>query len=126
MHTLELKDDVHMIIEGLYLGNFQAVMNIERLRKLNISHILILAYPVPTEFEPEFQYMCIEIMDDHKANLFKSLSEGIMFIKDALEVHSKASRANIYESQKGGCLVASTMGNSRSAAFIIGYLIYTR
>ena len=54
MHTLELKDDVHMIIEGLYLGNFQAVMNVERLRKLNISHILILAYPVPTEFEPEF------------------------------------------------------------------------
>lgn len=92
----------------------------------NISHVLILAYPTPTEFEPDLQYMCIELMDDHKSNLFKSLSDGIYFISDALEQHSKASRANIYNSNKGGCLVASTMGVSRSTAFVIGYLIYAR
>ena len=31
---LELKDDLHMIIPGLYLGDYQAVMNTERLRRL--------------------------------------------------------------------------------------------
>lgn len=70
--------------------------------------------------------MCIELIDDHKSNLFKSLSDGIQFICEALEQHSKASRANIYNSRKGGCLVASTKGVSRSAAFVIGYLIYAR
>ena len=92
----------------------------------NISHVLILAYPVPTEFEADLRYMCIELIDDHKQNLFKSLSDGILFICEALDQHSKAKRANIYNSGKGGCLVASTMGQSRSAAFVIGYLIYAR
>ena len=31
---LKLGEDLHMIIEGLYLGNYQAVMNVERLRRL--------------------------------------------------------------------------------------------
>jgi protein-tyrosine phosphatase len=70
--------------------------------------------------------MCIELIDDHKANLFKCLSEGINFITEGLEQHSKASHSNIFQSNKGGCLVASTKGVSRSAAFVIGYLIYAR
>ena len=74
-----------MIIPGLYLGNFAAVLNAERLRRLGISHILILAYPTPAEFEPDLRYMCIELMDDHKSNLFKSLSDGIVFISEGLE-----------------------------------------
>jgi hypothetical protein len=86
-----------MIIEGLYLGSFAAVTNPERLRRLNISHVLVLAYPTPTEFEPDLRYMCIELIDDYKSSLFKSLSEGIVFISEALEQHSKASRANIYQ-----------------------------
>ena len=73
-------EDLHMVIEGLYLGNFEAVQNVERLRRLNISHLLILAYPTPTEFDNDLRYMCIELMDDHKANLFKSLSDGILFM----------------------------------------------
>ena len=88
--------------------------------------MLVLAYPTPTEFEQDLRYMCIELIDDHKQNLFKSLSDGILFICEALEQHSKASHANIYNSSKGGCLVASTKGHSRSAAFVIGYLIYAR
>ena len=55
-----------MIIPGLYLGNFESVMNAERLRRLGISHILILAYPTPSSFENDFRYMCIELIDDHK------------------------------------------------------------
>ena len=72
--------------------------------------MLILAYPTPAEFEPDLRYMCIELMDDHKSNLFKSLSDGIVFISEGLEQHSKTSRANIFNSSKGGCLVASTKG----------------
>ena len=63
---LKLKEDLHMIIPGLYLGNFEAVLNAERLRRLGISHILILAYPTPKAFEEDFRYMCIELIDDHK------------------------------------------------------------
>jgi len=77
---LKLKEDLHMIIDGLYLGSFEAVLNTERLRRLNISHILVLAYPSLSDFEPDFRYMCIELIDDYKSNLFKSLSDGIMFI----------------------------------------------
>ena len=47
--------------------------------------MLILAYPTPSEFEPDLRYMCIELMDDHKSNLFKSLSDGIQFISEALD-----------------------------------------
>ena len=72
--------------------------------------MLVLAYPTPTEFDQDLRYMCIELIDDHKQNLFKSLSDGILFICEALEQHSKANRANIYNSSKGGCLVASTKG----------------
>mmetsp|Transcript_37493 Transcript_37493/g.45659 ORF Transcript_37493/g.45659 Transcript_37493/m.45659 type:complete len:108 (+) Transcript_37493:3-326(+) len=63
---LQLKEDLHMVIPGLYLGNFNAVLNTERLRRLGISHILILAYPTPSHFEDDFRYMCIELIDDHK------------------------------------------------------------
>jgi len=79
-NQLKLKEEVHMITEGLYLGNFASVLNTERLRRLNISHILILAYPIPQDYETDFRYMCIELIDDHKSNLFQSLSEGILFI----------------------------------------------
>ena len=82
---LKLKEDLHMIIEGLYLGSFEAVQNTERLKRLNISHILVLAYPTLENFEPDFRYMCIELIDDYKSNLFKSLSDGIMFISEAVE-----------------------------------------
>jgi len=85
--------------------------------------VLILAYPTPTEFELDLRYMCIELMDDHKTNLFKCLSDGIKFISEGLDQYSKASRSNIYQDTVGGCLVASTQGVSRSAAFVIGYLI---
>ena len=73
-----------MIIPGLYLGNFEAVLNAERLRRLGISHILILAYPTPKMFEADFRYMCIELIDDHKQNLYRSLSDGILFMQEGI------------------------------------------
>ena len=115
-----------MIVPGLYLGNFASVLNAERLRRLGISHILILAYPTPQSFEQDFRYMCIELIDDHKQNLFRSLSDGIMFIQAGLDQYEKAQHKSVHESRRGGVLVASTKGQSRSAAFVIGYFIYAR
>ena len=37
-NSLLLKNDIDMIIDGLYLGNFEAVLNPERLRRLVSSH----------------------------------------------------------------------------------------
>ena len=47
-------------------------------------------------------------------------------MKDALSLHSVASKANIHQSSKGGVLVASDRGVCRGPAVVIAYLMNAR
>ena len=76
-----------MIIEGLFIGNNAAMENATRLKMLvsfqsfllnpfllqNISHVLVLSQSAPTVFDQDIKYMCVELHDDYKSNIFYHL-----------------------------------------------------
>ena len=140
--TTSLGEDIHMVIEGLFVGNNAAIDNSQRLKMLvsslnfglnsisiqNITHVLVLSYPQPEkeQLDNEIKYMCIELHDDYKSNIFYHLPQGIEFIQEALTVHSVASKANIHQSPKGGVLVASNNGICRSPSIVAAYLMYAK
>ena len=88
--------------------------------------MLVLAYPPPTEFDTEIKYLCIELHDDYKSNMFMHLAPGIEFIQEALSQHQVASKANLNASKKGGVLIASNKGECRGPAFACAYLMYVK
>ena len=115
LNDLLLKDDLDMIIEGLYIGNIASIENLQRLKMLHISHIITCVFPSPDYFSPEFEYLCLEIVDDQKAKILFHLPKAIDFIDRAL-VKKK-------ETGNGGVLVMSTNGRSRPVVIVISYLM---
>ena len=112
---LEGKDNqLHLVLPGLFIGPIGAARNLKALRKSGITHILNLSPVVPCYFidnpEGAFCYHHItSIYDSSDADLLPHLPESVEFI-------SKGRAA-------GGVLVHCYAGQSRSASFIIGYLI---
>ena len=116
LNDLQLKDDLDMIIDGLYIGNIASIENLQRLKMLHISHIITCAFPSPDYFSPEFEYLCLEMVDDQKARILVHLPKAIDFIDRAL--------AKKKQTGNGGVLVMSTNGKSRPVSIVISYLMY--
>jgi len=101
------------VADGLYIGAIGAARNLKALRKRGITHILNASPIVPCYFrdnpEGAFQYLTIPIYDDASVDISGHLEEANAFIE--------AGR------KTGGVLVHCYAGQSRSAAFIMAYLI---
>ena len=101
------------VLPGLFIGPIGAARNLKALRKCGITHILNVSPVVPCYFKdnPEgaFTYHLVPIYDDAAVDLLPHLQEAVDFIAGGREA--------------GGVLVHCYAGQSRSASFIIAYLI---
>ena len=91
----------------LYLGGIRSSFLKDELKKLGISHILMVGYFMTPLFPDDFKYENIEVNDNQNENILKYLVKGIKFIE---------------ESQI--CYTHCQLGKSRSASFVIAYVMY--
>ena len=103
---LEFEGDC--IIENkLYLGSIKSSFIKEELKKLGITHILMVGYYMTPIYPNDFIYGNIEVNDNSSENILQYLIEGIKFIEE-----SKI------------CYTHCQVGRSRSAAFVMAYVMY--
>ncbi len=101
------------ILQDLFLGPIGAARNLKALRKRGITHILNVSPVVPCYFrdnpEGAFTYHVVPIYDDDSVDLMPHLDEAVEFIATGRKA--------------GGVLVHCYAGQSRSASFVIAYLV---
>ena len=114
-YMLAIFAEEHLIYEGnciienkLHLGNIRSSYLKDELKKLGVTHILMVGYYMTPIFPDEFTYGNIECDDNQHENILQYLIEGIKFI-DSSKV----------------CYCHCQIGKSRSAAFVMAYVMYT-
>jgi protein-tyrosine phosphatase len=103
-----LSSEIVQITEKIYLGNQDASQDCELLKSLNISNILV----------------CGNYLDQHHPNEFKYLQ---FFINDAVEQNISdyfQSSIEFIESSEKNVFIHCAAGISRSASFVISYLMW--
>ena len=91
-YMLAIFAEEHLIYEGnciienkLHLGNIRSSYLKDELKKLGVTHILMVGYYMTPIFPDEFTYGNIECDDNQHENILQYLIEGIKFI-DSSEV----------------------------------------
>lgn len=103
-----LEFEGNCIIENkLYLGNIRSSYLKDDLKKLGITHILMVGYYMTPIYPNDFIYENIEVDDNENENILQFLIKGINFIE-----------------QSKICYSHCQMGKSRSAAFVMAYIMY--
>lgn len=102
---------IDLIIPRLYLSNDYVARNRKILNDYKITHILNLTTNIPNMYEPDIIYKKIIIFDFETQNISLYFEEAFEFIDNALK------------DEKNAVLVHCNAGISRSASFIIGYLM---
>jgi protein-tyrosine phosphatase len=97
----------------LRTGSQEIANDLRGLQRYNVTHVLNVTGEVPDRFPDQFVYKRIAISDMPSTKLEQHFDEAFRFIETA-------------RSTPGGCvLVHCYYGNSRSASFVIGYLMNT-
>lgn len=99
-----------LILPGLLLGSQDIALDLHGLQHYSVTHILNVTIEVPEKFPEKFVYRRIAINDLPSTKLVPYFDEAFRFIDEGRSVG-------------GVVLVHCYYGNSRSASFIIGYLI---
>ena len=102
------------IDQGLYLGNLFDANKYEKLKSLNITHILMVGNGLSINFPNKFSYKHIKINDEDTENIYDYFNETFDFITEGIK--------------SGGVLVHCAFGQSRSATIVIAYIMkkYTK
>ena len=100
-----------MVLPNLYIGNLSQAKNKEVLNNLQIQSIVQISDSnQPPLYPNDFDYHTVSLPDNNKVGLDDFFFETIRFIKEKME--------------KGRVLVHCNAGISRSAAVVMGFLIY--
>ncbi|XP_043916871.1 dual specificity protein phosphatase 4 [Protopterus annectens] len=98
------------ILPFLYLGSAYHASRKDMLDALGITALLNVSSDCPNHFEGYFQYKCIPVEDNHKADISSWFMEAIDFIDSVAAC-------------KGRVLVHCQAGISRSATICLAYLM---
>lgn len=96
------------ILPGIFIGSIHAAFNQEALLEHGITHILN-ASRIPATFPKQFTYLSIDIRDKEDANILSCIPASNIFIEAGMD--------------SGGVLVHCFGGRSRSAAFVVAFLM---
>ena len=103
-------DDLHQVIDGLFIGSQRAASNMDGLRSHGVTHILNTAGNVRNYFPDQFIYRHEPIKDEPTFDIAPYLEPCADFIHEAL-------------SGGGKLLCHCNAGVSRSASLILAYLV---
>jgi len=104
----KIKYEGSIILDNkLILGNIESSYLKDKLKSQGVTHILTLGYFMTPFYPKDFIYEVIEINDDSHENILQYLISGIKFIEKSTL-----------------CFCHCQYGVSRSAAFVIGYIMY--
>uniref|UniRef100_A0A4X2KYT2 Dual specificity phosphatase 4 n=1 Tax=Vombatus ursinus TaxID=29139 RepID=A0A4X2KYT2_VOMUR len=98
------------ILPFLYLGSAQHAARRDTLDALGITALLNVSLDCPNHFEAHYQYKCIPVEDNHKADIGSWFMDAIEFIDSV-------------QAGQGRVLVHCQAGISRSATICLAYLM---
>ena len=98
------------IVKNLYIGSAQSVSDLNLLKSYNIKSIVNITNGVPNYFPTDFNYYNLRIGDHQSVNILEYIDYINAFIDGAIK--------------SGGCIIHCRKGVSRSASFILAYLVY--
>ncbi|XP_043827961.1 dual specificity protein phosphatase 4 [Dromiciops gliroides] len=98
------------ILPFLYLGSAQHAARRDTLDALGITALLNVSLDCPNHFEAHYQYKCIPVEDNHKADIGSWFMDAIEFIDSV-------------QARQGRVLVHCQAGISRSATICLAYLM---
>ncbi|XP_068089807.1 dual specificity protein phosphatase 4 [Hyperolius riggenbachi] len=98
------------ILPFLFLGSAYHAARRDMLDTLGITALLNVSSDCPNHFEGHFQYKCIPVEDNHKADISSWFMEAIEYIDSVKDNH-------------GRVLVHCQAGISRSATICLAYLM---
>ncbi|TNV75500.1 hypothetical protein FGO68_gene8845 [Halteria grandinella] len=104
-------DDADHILDNIYLGPEGSAIDLPYLQSLNIDRIVAAATYVVIKFPSELEYMHLHLDDSPQEDLMPHFEPVIAFIQ-------KRPESNV--------LVHCASGISRSASFVIAYVMKTR
>eukprot|EP00899_Mesostigma_viride_P008863 jgi/Mesvir1/17979/Mv09325-RA.1 len=108
-----LDDKPVLVVEGLYIGSVNAEANIEALQKAGVKNIITVAGGHPPTHPEVFEYLEVHCRDRSDEDITKHFATCFDFIDKALGA-------------KQGVLVHCVAGRSRSAAVVLGYMMYRK
>ena len=91
----------------LILGSIETSFLKDKLKSLGVTHVLMIGYFMTPIYPEDFIYGNFEINDDSHENILQYLIEGIKFIDNS-----------------SICYCHCQLGKSRSASFVIAYIMY--
>ena len=102
--------EANEILHGIYLGSINSVYDIERLKKLGITHIISVIGGFVPPYPEDFNYLVINALDTPYTELLDNFETSNDFIDDAIMDNSKI-------------LIHCQAGRSRSATILIAYFM---
>lgn len=109
---------IHEIIDGLYISGEDVATDRDLLAKHGVTHILNLTKHVENKFKSEITYKQIEINDLPSVAINPFFADSFQFIDSVLNDAEATKQSKL--------LVHCHAGVSRSASFIIAYLMQKR
>lgn len=81
---MDYRKSLQSACEGeLFLGNISSHINFNQLRKMRITHILVVHEHLKPLYPKHFKYLTIEANDSEKQNLIEHFKYAIEFIEEA-------------------------------------------
>jgi len=104
------RSDLCEIEDHLFLTNQWGAKNKAKLQEKQITHILVCGSNLILFYPKDFKYMQIELFDNTNVEILEHFKSAFAFIDEGIS--------------SGGCLVHCAAGRSRSASFVIGYIMH--
>ena len=99
----------NQVVERLYIGDYFTAINFTLLAEHNITHILVCGEELDCRYPEEFTYKHLQISDTNSTPIIEYFEEVNQFIEKGIK--------------RGKVLVHCAQGRSRSASFIVSFLM---
>ncbi len=120
MGMVPIDGSVHMVEDGLYIGDHRIARDHDALRYLGITHIVNAAREMPDSFPRNFHYHRCQLEDRvSREVLLGALEPSFRYIQNLMSYRPSSG-------EKPCILVHCYAGMSRSASIVIYYLMRSR